>query len=166
MARIIRKSELVTIHEARHRFDWADSPGSGFGFEVVNGRVSVNNPRAWRNYQLCLRNGHKSAGRYEPDGFVPSGQVIPQPVVDRGIEEWERSYREPALLECDCGEQVWLSHIMTNTCDKCGADYNLSGQRLAPRSQWGEETGESLTDILNYNYDINTPASDYAEVDY
>lgn len=36
----------------------------------------------------------------------------------------------------------------TNTCD-CGADYNGSGQRLAPRSQWGEETGESVSDILD-----------------
>ncbi|GAH70438.1 unnamed protein product [marine sediment metagenome] len=36
----------------------------------------------------------------------------------------------------------------TNTCE-CGADYNSAGQLLASRSQWGEETGESLTDILN-----------------
>ena len=36
----------------------------------------------------------------------------------------------------------------TNTC-LCGADYNMSGQRLAPRSQWGEETGETADDILN-----------------
>ncbi len=34
------------------------------------------------------------------------------------------------------------------TCDRCGADYNSSGQMLADRSQWGEETGESLADIL------------------
>jgi hypothetical protein len=25
----------------------------------------------------------------------------------------------------------------------------MSGQRLAPRSQWGEETGETADDILN-----------------
>jgi len=36
----------------------------------------------------------------------------------------------------------------TNTC-RCGADYNMSGQQLAPRSQWGEETGETADDILN-----------------
>lgn len=35
----------------------------------------------------------------------------------------------------------------TNTCE-CGADYNMSGQMLAPRHQWGEETGESADDIL------------------
>jgi len=55
---------------------------------------------------------------------------------------------EPALWRCDCGEELHLDGF-TNTCDGCEADYNGSGQRLAPRSQWGEETGESLADILN-----------------
>lgn len=54
---------------------------------------------------------------------------------------------DPAILKCDCGEEVMLWGF-TNTCN-CGADYNQSGQRLAPREQWGEETGESLADILN-----------------
>ncbi len=50
--------------------------------------------------------------------------------------------------DCDvCGTEVELGHF-TCTCDKCGADYNWGGQRLASRSQWGEETGESLSDIL------------------
>ena len=48
---------------------------------------------------------------------------------------------------CTCGNVVQLGGF-TNTCSKCGADYNWAGQRLAPRSQWGEETGESLADIL------------------
>ena len=49
---------------------------------------------------------------------------------------------------CDvCGTEVELGHF-TCTCAKCGADYNWGGQRLAPRSQWGEETGENLSDIL------------------
>jgi hypothetical protein len=54
---------------------------------------------------------------------------------------------EPAVGECEvCGRDVELRGF-TNTCD-CGADYNMSGQRLAPRSQWGEETGEHISDIL------------------
>ena len=48
---------------------------------------------------------------------------------------------------CDCGAEVELGGF-TNTCE-CGADYNMSGQRLASRSQWGEETGESIADILS-----------------
>jgi hypothetical protein len=55
--------------------------------------------------------------------------------------------REPAVGQCDvCGQYVDLCGF-TNTCD-CGADYNMSGQRLAGREQWGEDTGESLADIL------------------
>ena len=50
--------------------------------------------------------------------------------------------------KCICGAKVEFSRF-TNTCDKCDRDYNSSGQELAPRSQWGEETGESLSDILS-----------------
>jgi hypothetical protein len=42
---------------------------------------------------------------------------------------------------CSCGEVIEL-HNFTNTCFECGKDYNSSGQELAPRDQWGEETGE------------------------
>jgi hypothetical protein len=49
--------------------------------------------------------------------------------------------------KCKCGATVEFGHF-TNTCDKCDRDYNSSGQELAHRSQWGEETGESLSDIL------------------
>lgn len=55
---------------------------------------------------------------------------------------------DAAVWKCDCGEELECFEF-TNTCDKCGADYNSAGQRLAPRSQWGEETGESLSDILS-----------------
>lgn len=55
-------------------------------------------------------------------------------------------YGRRAVGRCSCGREVLLRGF-TNTCE-CGADYNISGQRLAPRSQWGEETGESVADIL------------------
>ena len=55
---------------------------------------------------------------------------------------------------CDCGHKVELLEF-TNTCEKCGADYNMSGQCLAPRSQWGWDTGESLGDILSIGHSIN-----------
>lgn len=49
----------------------------------------------------------------------------------------------PGYVEvvCDCGETV-ICDGFTNTCDRCGRDYNWNGTLLAPRSQWGEETGE------------------------
>lgn len=52
------------------------------------------------------------------------------------------------LIKCDCGEEVVCAR-MTNTC-ACGADYNMSGQRLAPREQWGAETGEHPADVAQY----------------
>ena len=65
------------------------------------------------------------------------------------LQRRHHEYRgSPAIGKCDeCNQTVELSGF-TNTCD-CGADYNMSGQRLAGREQWGEETGESLSDILN-----------------
>lgn len=53
---------------------------------------------------------------------------------------------EPAIWKCDCGEELTCERF-TNTCE-CGADYNWNGTLLASREQWGEETGESLSDIL------------------
>jgi len=55
--------------------------------------------------------------------------------------------RERKTVTCSCGRSVYCSGF-TNTCE-CGADYNMSGQRLADRSQWGEETGETADDIIN-----------------
>ncbi len=54
---------------------------------------------------------------------------------------------EDAIGQCnECPRQVELSYH-TNTCE-CGADYNGWGQQLAPREQWGEETGEHWTDCI------------------
>lgn len=50
-------------------------------------------------------------------------------------------------IECYCGRKV-ICRNFTNTCD-CGRDYNFAGSLLAPRSQWGEETGEHWTDCYN-----------------
>jgi hypothetical protein len=62
------------------------------------------------------------------------------------VEERAHRHTEPAVGLCQCGRKVTLSGF-TNTCD-CGRDYDMSGQLLADRRQWGEETGETLADIL------------------
>tara|TARA_Y200000002_G_scaffold382867_1_gene401760 strand:+ start:629 stop:1072 length:444 start_codon:yes stop_codon:yes gene_type:complete len=62
-----------------------------------------------------------------------------------GYYENEFSYRVPAQIKC-CGKWMSLGKF-TNTC-KCGADYNGSGQLLASRSHWGEETGEHWSECL------------------
>lgn len=67
---------------------------------------------------------------------------MPQPIRRQDIG----GGRTRSVIACSCGQEV-LCMNFTNTCD-CGADYNMSGQQLAPREQWGEETGESVGDIL------------------
>lgn len=56
--------------------------------------------------------------------------------------------------------EVWMRHHTEGErgCSRasehheyepCNTDYNSSGQRLAPRSQWGWDTGETLDEILS-----------------
>jgi hypothetical protein len=45
------------------------------------------------------------------------------------------------VVVCACKREVELYSAWSNECD-CGTEYNGFGQKLAPRSQWGEETGE------------------------
>lgn len=52
----------------------------------------------------------------------------------------------------NCKAEVILLDPLTNTCS-CGTDYNGFGQELAPRSQWGWDTGETVADIINYRDD-------------
>ena len=46
-----------------------------------------------------------------------------------------------------CGRKILLERF-TNTCDGSGRDYDSGGADLAPREQWGEETGERACDLL------------------
>ena len=62
------------------------------------------------------------------------------------------------IRKCGCGRLVECRNF-TNTCE-CGADYNFAGQQLAPREQWGEETGETADEILN------AEAAGFPEIDY
>lgn len=55
-------------------------------------------------------------------------------------------YLRVATVHC-CGV-TFPCDDFTNTCADCGADYDSAGNRLAPREQWGEETGETAADIL------------------
>ncbi len=76
-------------------------------------------------------------------------EIISKPhrVTATDEDGYTHSWREPGIGRCHCGRHVILEGF-TNTC-ACGRDYNSAGQELAPRAQWGEETGESLSDILN-----------------
>lgn len=79
-------------------------------------------------------------------GYQNYLRVLESGEYELGYYENEFSYRESAQIKC-C--DVWLSlGKFTNTCSMCGADYNGSGQLLASRSQWGEETGEHWSDCI------------------
>lgn len=53
------------------------------------------------------------------------------------------------VIRCDCGRKLEVIPAGADqSCDVCGREYNAFGQRLSPRELWGEETGETLADIL------------------
>ena len=60
--------------------------------------------------------------------------------------------RERDIGLCECGHKVELLEF-TNTC-VCGRDYSFGGSLLAPRSQWGMETGESHQDVLDAGHHV------------
>lgn len=122
---IIQESDIVeeVIHELSfwykgHHGQW------GFGFECEpSGTVDRTKlrPEAARNLDKCL------------SGEIP--QLEAAEIVSRVSVR-----RIPRIGQCRCGEKIHLANF-TNTCT-CGADYNSAGTLLAPREQWGEETGE------------------------
>ena len=67
---------------------------------------------------------------------------------------------EAPVVKCRCGDEVVCDRF-TNTCYECGSDFNGSGQLLADRSQWGEETGESVSDILAADSDVEPYGADW-----
>lgn len=127
--KIIHESYVEEGVDYRLCFRWRGSTsGHGFGFacdEDGNVDTSEMNKAALENFRKCLCGEHD--------------------VVFDGVESREWFYRYPKIGRCDCGAEFTLRNF-TNTCYDCGADYNMSGQRLAPREQWGEETGEHWTD--------------------
>lgn len=99
-----------------------------------------------RRQQLWLDNGWNDGVWSEEDDLGYRNFLN---VVESG--KYEMSYYEntffdrvPAKIKC-CDEWITLGKF-TNTCSQCNSDYNSGGQLLAPRHQWGEETGEHWTD--------------------
>ena len=132
--KILKSREHITVVSYALFFQRIGfSHGTGCAFEcdkdgyVDTAALESNKPAAYASYINC-----QDRSKY----------LAPE------LEDRTHSYHAPAVGKCDhCGADVEL-YGFTNTCD-CGADYNMSGQLLAPREQWGAETGESLSDILN-----------------
>lgn len=129
MGKIIRRGERVERVRWYLSFERNDLPGAGFSFP-------------------CDQAGNVYRDQMQPAGLESLADCLSgvHDVTAEGVKESRWSFWQPAILLCDCGREVELDGF-TCPCE-CGRDYNSSGQLLAPRSQWGEETGESLADIL------------------
>jgi len=138
-------------------WDYEGQLNHGFAFDCnEKGEIDPklkSNPCGWASYQSCLKGETQVRVdvKYDRDSNpIPgSGHTETRKLVGPRLESREHSYTEPAVGLCNhCDSEVVL-YGFTNTCEKCETDYNMSGQELAPREQWGEETGESLSDILS-----------------
>ena len=125
----IKQPHTEETVEYHHEFHYPGRPGCGYWFPCDKDGNIKNSDSP--NYQKALE-------------MLKTGEIE-----DAGIQETQHSYRAPGTIRCDrCNKQVEIADSWLNTCEHCGADYDGSGNMLAPRSQWGEETGESLADIL------------------
>jgi len=134
--KILRHRQRHEVTEYRLVFEYPGERGAGFSFPcdeigVVN-EATLCEP-AQENYRHCKT------------GVAWNGKALTQ----GRVIKYDGSWTEEAVGLCECGCEVELGQF-TNACD-CGRDYDRGGQLLAPRSQWGEETGESVADILAIN---------------
>lgn len=70
----------------------------------------------------------------------------------------------PTAMRCDCGATIHTSDYRPGAdmqCNRCGREYNSAGQALAPREQWGEETGETAQDYYRGFNDPEGAFGDY-----
>jgi hypothetical protein len=114
-------------------FRLEDGCGSAFSFECdETGNVyRYRLPSlALHNLELCLEG--------EVDGY---------PVRPGVVRSYVQHYVEDGSGTCVCGAHVTLYSSWANSCPGCGREYNGSGQLLADRSLWGEETDESVADM-------------------
>ena len=115
--------EAVEDRSWRLQFDRVEDPSSGFVFDCDAAGVvdtSKLNSAGLSNLNDCLAGKGVGPGR---------------------IRVTVNRYMKPAVIRCNCGAKLFLHSSWANECG-CGREYNGSGQLLAPRAQWGEETGE------------------------
>ena len=110
-------------HQLRHRFHYTDEPGRGFAFPCDPQGIPLPglSQAALTNYDTCLRLAEAAR------------------MVDEGVVDEVQHHYEPPVIQClRCQSPVTLADAWLSTCSRCGADYNGSGQLLAPRHLWGE----------------------------
>lgn len=124
MAKIIEDRHHETVTWREHNFHYKDDPGSGYSFPVEENEDDVNieslNEAARKNYKYCL-----------------SG---PKNLMDDGIVTHSVDHIAPALLQCKCGEKMYLENPYYGAycCPECGQWYNDNGDELNPPEEWLE----------------------------
>lgn len=125
---IIKEREYVERIEYSLYYELKTTRGAGFLFscDKEGNLLNLDKPESQANYEKCVSGEHN--------------------VIFKGIQRHDTSYWEDAVGICVCGEEVQLGRF-TNECDHCERLFNSAGQLLVDRSLWGEETGESHSDI-------------------
>ena len=158
--KIIKHRKMEKLVSYSLNFPIIQTPGAGFAFDcdalgvVDEEKLKQEKPCAWENLQLCKAGGmHRmlDVQYHDWDAQFPiycTGRWEFVKIGSSHVQKYESYYTQPAVGICNHCEQEVLLSGFTNTCD-CGVDYNSAGQELAPREQWGSETGESLSEILS-----------------
>ena len=122
---IIEKSKMVRVESYSYEYEWDNEKGAGFSFP-------------------CDKEGNIKRSKMYPEGLanLKDCQRGIEGLTDKGVRDDSYSYRQNAVGCCECGNTVELYDPLTNECGKCGRLYNMSGQELAPRSQWEETIDE------------------------
>ena len=123
MTQVISERFSTVTTEYYLSFSYDPRYMSGFSFKCdSNGVVdtATKTAAALENYQFCQANRDKFARIF--------------------LDVRENEVWHPKVIRCHCGDSLRLEYPdgygAISCC--CGQLYNLSGQRLRPRSQWEE----------------------------
>ena len=132
--------EEVWIEEYTREFEYIDRSNRFYSFPCdANGLVDVTEDFS-TSYEYCLAN-------------------VGTKFLDMGIIDMSHFERSCGYGTCVCGETVYLDADYGNGIDcDCGRIYNLSGQELAPRSQWDEYMNDDDRYMVS---EMNGGYSDY-----
>lgn len=139
-------SELVFIPEKVIHYSSRKNVGSGYSFPCdYESHERIPHPSSDESYAYCVSEAAKENGEMIYDGIV----------------NYSRYYREPAYGTCVCGVEVVLYADYGHgiACPGCNRIYNMSGQELAPRSQWEDRYDEDSTQP--YNVEFGYTREDY-----
>jgi hypothetical protein len=116
---IIQKSRDIRVESYFLDFRWKNDPGGGFAFPCTKEGVILSeemHPEGLAHLEKC------QDGTYD--------------VLAKGVQDYSYTYHEHAQGLCSACSTIVKLIGFTNTCEKCGWEYNSCGQLLAPREQW------------------------------